>query len=40
MGIDMRAYGPFNKEDVASIPRQNALNLIRRGIAKPVDIEP
>jgi DNA replication initiation complex subunit (GINS family) len=40
MGIDMRAYGPFNKEDVANIPRQNALNLIRRGIAKPVDIEP
>jgi DNA replication initiation complex subunit (GINS family) len=40
MGIDMKAYGPFSKEDVASIPRQNALNLIRRGIAKPVDIEP
>jgi DNA replication initiation complex subunit (GINS family) len=39
MGIDMRAYGPFDKEDVASIPRENALNLIRRGIAKWVEIE-
>ena len=40
MGVDMKAYGPFNPEDVASIPRQNAVNLIRRGIAKLVDIEP
>jgi DNA replication initiation complex subunit (GINS family) len=40
MGVDMRAYGPFDPEDVASIPRQNAVNLIRRGIAKQVDIEP
>ncbi len=40
MGVDMKAYGPFDPEDVASIPRQNAVNLIRRGIAKLVDIEP
>lgn len=40
MGVDMRAYGPFDPEDVASIPRRNAVNLIRRGIAKLVDIEP
>ena len=40
MGVDMKAYGPFDQEDVASIPRQNAVNLIRRGIAKLVDIEP
>jgi len=40
MGVDMKAYGPFDPEDVASIPRQNAVNLIRRGIAKQVDIEP
>jgi DNA replication initiation complex subunit (GINS family) len=39
MGIDLKAYGPFNAEDVASIPRENALNLIRRGIAKEVEIE-
>jgi hypothetical protein len=36
----MKAYGPFDPENVASIPRQNAVNLIRRGIAKLVDIEP
>jgi DNA replication factor GINS len=40
MGVDMKAYGPFKPEDVASIPRQNAVNLIRRGIAKLVEIEP
>ena len=40
MGIDMKAYGPFKAEDVASIPQQNAVNLIRRGIAKLVEIEP
>ncbi len=40
MGVDMKAYGPFDPEDVASIPRKNAVNLIRRGIAKLVDIEP
>jgi DNA replication factor GINS len=40
MGIDMKAYGPFKKEDVANLPQENALNLIRRGIAKRVEIEP
>jgi len=37
MGIDMKTYGPFNSEDVASIPTENAENLIRRGIAKEVE---
>jgi DNA replication initiation complex subunit (GINS family) len=40
MGTDLKAYGPFKPEDVASIPRENALNLIRRGLAKEVVIEP
>lgn len=40
IGIDMKAYGPFKKEDIANIPRENALNLIRRAIAKRVEIEP
>ncbi len=40
MGVDMKAYGPFDPENVASIPRRNAVNLIRRGIAKLVKIEP
>ncbi len=40
MGIDMKAYGPFQPEDLATIPVQNAQNLIKRGIAKPVEVEP
>ncbi len=38
IGIDMKTYGPFKPEDVASIPLENAENLIRRGIAKEVEI--
>jgi DNA replication factor GINS len=38
MGIDMKTYGPFKPEDIASIPSENAENLIRRGIAKEVEI--
>jgi DNA replication factor GINS len=38
IGIDMKTYGPFQPEDVASIPVENAENLIRRGIAKGVEI--
>ncbi len=40
MGIDMKAYGPFQPEELATIPVQNAENLIKRGIAKPVEVEP
>ena len=38
IGIDMKTYGPFEPEDVASIPEENAENLIRRGLAKEVEI--
>jgi len=40
MGVDMKTYGPFKAEDVASLPAQNADNLIRKGIAKLVETEP
>jgi DNA replication factor GINS len=40
MGIDMKAYGPFKAEDVASIPQENAENLVKRGIAQRVEVEP
>ena len=40
MGIDMKAYGPFKAEDVASIPNENAENLVKRGIAERVEVEP
>ena len=39
MGIDMKAYGPFQPEEVATIPRQNADNLIKRGIVKIVEVD-
>ena len=40
MGMDMKAYGPFQPEELATIPAQNAENLIKRGIAKRVEVEP
>ena len=39
IGMDMETYGPFNPEDVVSLPIENAENLIRRGIAKEVEIK-
>jgi hypothetical protein len=33
IGPDMKAYGPFNVEDVASLPAENAEVLLKRGIA-------
>jgi len=39
MGTDMKTYGPFAAEDVASLPTQNAENLIRKGIAKEVETQ-
>jgi DNA replication factor GINS len=39
IGIDMKTYGPFKAEDLASMPVENAENLIRRGIAKEVEIQ-
>lgn len=38
IGIDMKTYGPFQLEDVVAIPVENAENLIRRGLAKEVEI--
>ncbi len=40
MGTDMKTYGPFKAEDVASLPSLNADNLIRKGIGKLVETEP
>lgn len=33
----MRTFGPFNVEDIASLPRENAKSLIKRGVAVKVD---
>lgn len=37
IGADMKVYGPFKAEDVASIPVENAKILIRQGLAEKIE---
>jgi DNA replication factor GINS len=39
VGSDLKTYGPFLIEDVATLPPENARILIRQGTAVQVDIE-
>ena len=38
MGADMKSYGPFIVEDVASLPAENAKVLVKQGLAVPVEV--
>lgn len=38
VGIDLKTYGPFKKEDVASLPVENAKILVQRGLAKDISL--
>jgi DNA replication initiation complex subunit (GINS family) len=38
MGADMKSYGPFQPEDVASLPELNAKILVKQGLAVLVEI--
>jgi len=38
IGIDMKTYGPFKVEDVASLPIENAKILIKQGLAEKVEV--
>ena len=38
VGIDLINYGPFEKEDIANIPRENAKILIYEKAAEEIDI--
>jgi DNA replication factor GINS len=38
MGADMKSYGPFVAEDVASLPPQNAQILVKQGLAVLVEV--
>jgi DNA replication factor GINS len=38
MGADMKSYGPFIAEDVASLPPQNAQILVKQGLALLVEV--
>jgi len=38
MGTDMKSYGPFLVEDVASLPVENAKVLVKQGLAVLVEV--
>ncbi len=38
MGADMKSYGPFVAEDVASLPPQNAQILVKQGLSVLVEV--
>jgi len=38
VGTDLKIYGPFKKEDVGSLPNQNAAALVRQGAAKEIEV--
>lgn len=33
IGVDLKTHGPFKREDVATLPPENAESLIRQGVA-------
>jgi DNA replication factor GINS len=37
VGADMKTYGPFRSEDIATLPPENARILIKQGVAVEVD---
>jgi DNA replication factor GINS len=37
VGADMKTYGPFKPEDIASLPIENARILIKQGVAVEVE---
>jgi len=37
VGADLKTYGPFGPEDIATLPPENARVLIKRGVAVEVD---
>jgi DNA replication factor GINS len=38
VGTDLRIYGPYKKEDVGSLPDQNAKALVMQGVAKEIEV--
>ncbi len=39
IGADMKTYGPFKPEDVATLPVENARILIKQGVAEEIEIK-
>ena len=40
IGADMKTYGPFKPEDIASLPAENARILIKQGAAMEIEVSP
>jgi DNA replication factor GINS len=38
VGTDLRIYGPYKKEDLGSLPNQNAKALVKQGVAKEIEV--
>jgi DNA replication factor GINS len=38
IGFDMKTYGPFKVEDVATLPVENAKMLVKQGLAVQIDL--
>lgn len=38
VGVDLEIYGPYKKEDVGSLPKENATGLIKQGAVKLVEV--
>jgi DNA replication factor GINS len=39
VGTDLKIYGPYKKEDVASLPNQNAKALVKQGAAREIEVK-
>ncbi len=39
IGVDMKPYGPYKPEDIASLPKENARSLIKQGAAIEVETQ-
>lgn len=39
IGADMKTYGPFKPEDIASLPQENAKILVKQGVAVEVEVK-
>ena len=39
IGVDLRTYGPFRPEDIATLPTENAQALVHQGVAVKVEVE-
>jgi len=38
IGADMKTYGPFKAEDVASLPVENVKILVKQGLAEKIEV--